>query len=60
MVKKIIKDNKNIFMCEKCCLSYKDKKWAEKCETWCKKHNSCNLKIARYSLKHIEVKDEKR
>ena len=33
-----LKINKNeiAFVCEECCLSYKDKKLAEKCEAWCK------------------------
>ena len=54
MVKDIIRDNKKIFVCEKCCLSYKEKKRAERCEAWCKEHNSCNLKFACYSLKNTE------
>lgn len=53
MVKEIIKNNKKSFMCEECCLNYKDKKWAEKCGAWCKKHKSCNLKITRCSLERI-------
>ena len=59
MVKDIIKNNEKIFICEKCCLSYKEKKWAERCEAWCKEHDSCNLKFACYSLKHIGVKNGK-
>lgn len=61
MVKNIVKENKRVFICEKCYLSYKNKNWAEKCETWCKEYNSCNLKITCYSLKHIGYpKNEKR
>ena len=50
MVKEIMKYNKKTFMCGECYLMYKDKKWAEKCEAWCKEHNSCNLHITCYSL----------
>ncbi len=48
MVKKIIGNNKTFFICEECCLNYKKKKRAEKCEAWCKEHNSCNLKVTCY------------
>ena len=50
MVKENMKNNNLVFMCEECCLGYKEKKWTEKCEAWCKKNNSCNLKITCYSL----------
>lgn len=63
MIKEVTKDNKKVFMCEECCLAYKDKQWAEKCESWCKKYNSCNLKITFYAIKgkkmNCECKKEK-
>ena len=52
----IMKDRPLAFMCGKCLLHYKDKKSAEKCETWCKKHSSCNLKTTRNSMERIEIK----
>ena len=56
-MKKInIKDDKEAFMCEECGLTYKDKKWAEKCEAWCKKYNSCNLNITSYAINKGEQK----
>ena len=36
--------------CDECLLYYKDKEIAEKCEAWCKAHNSCNLEITKQSL----------
>ncbi len=30
---------------------YKDKILAEKCEAWCKKHHSCNMKLIKYAVK---------
>jgi len=45
------KINSIYLKCEKCHLSYKDKKWAEKCEDWCKSHKSCNLKITSHAIK---------
>lgn len=50
MVREIMMGNGRYFICEECCLNYKNKKLSEKCEAWCKKHNSCNLKITCYSL----------
>jgi len=35
----------NKYICRECGFEYKDKSWAEKCEKWCKEHNSCNLEI---------------
>lgn len=44
-------NKKNLFECPECHLFYKEKKWADKCEKWCKKHKSCNLKIATHAIK---------
>ena len=41
------------YTCTICKLTYTEEKWKEKCESWCKKHPSCNLEITSYS---IEVK----
>lgn len=50
MVKEEIKHNKKHFICEECTLVYKEKRWAEKCQTWCKRHNSCNINIIQHSV----------
>jgi len=42
---------KNGYVCEECKFKYKDKIIAQKCENWCKKHKSCNLKITKYAVK---------
>jgi len=49
MVEKIRKEGRTFFQCEKCNLKYKGKEWAERCEDWCKKYNSCNIEITRHS-----------
>ncbi|HLE07299.1 MAG TPA: hypothetical protein VI933_01600 [archaeon] len=36
------------FSCKICGFAYKEKIWAEKCEAWCKKHNSCSLEITKH------------
>lgn len=55
MVKEILKKNKNknkkVFQCEECKFLYKNKETAEKCQDWCSKHKSCNLKIIKYAVK---------
>jgi len=36
---------KKLYQCEACGFHYTEKEQAEKCEAWCKEHNSCNLEI---------------
>ena len=43
-------EDKTVYMCEECGLIYKNKKIAEKCQKWCDKYKSCNLKITRNAL----------
>ncbi len=45
------KDIKKIYECPECHLKYKDKKWAEKCEVWCRENQSCNLDIIQHAEK---------
>lgn len=41
---------KRVYVCEKCKFAYKEKELAEKCELWCKNHNSCNIEITKKSV----------
>jgi hypothetical protein len=45
MVKKIEKYDKIAYVCEACGYGYGKRELAEKCETWCVAHHSCNLEI---------------
>lgn len=45
MVKTTQQENKERYLCEECGFRYKEKKWAEKCEAWCREHQSCNMEI---------------
>ncbi len=47
MVKKETIKNKEYYQCEICKFYYKEKKQAEKCQAWCDKHHSCNMKITK-------------
>jgi hypothetical protein len=40
-----------LYECKECGMKYNDKELARKCETWCKKHKSCNLEIIKHSVK---------
>ncbi len=51
MVKEINKENKRYYECKKCGLLYKDKKWAGKCDEWCKENYSCNIEITKHAIK---------
>ncbi len=42
-----------VYQCKECSLWYKDKKISEECQSWCKKHKSCNLEIIKHSIKNI-------
>jgi hypothetical protein len=44
-------ENKKLFRCSECGLQYAEKEIAEKCETWCREHKSCNLEIIKYAEK---------
>ncbi|MDA2922104.1 hypothetical protein MYX07_02425 [Patescibacteria group bacterium AH-259-L07] len=39
------------YKCPECGVLYKEKKWKDKCEAWCREHNSCNLEIIRHAVK---------
>jgi len=54
----IIKKTKEYYQCGECHMQYEEKEWAEKCETWCKEHHSCNLEIIAHAVKE-EDKFEK-
>lgn len=34
-------------------MKYKQKEWAEKCEAWCKEHQSCNLEIIAHAVRVV-------
>lgn len=51
MVKLIQNDKITLYQCEECGLSYAEKEVAEKCQAWCKEHNSCNLDIIKNAIK---------
>lgn len=39
-----------MFSCPKCGYLYKEEGLADKCEAWCKEHNSCNLEIIQHGI----------
>ena len=58
MPKVINQNNQTYYQCEECGFKYEEKEWAEKCETWCKERQSCNLEIIEHALK--QTSPEKR
>jgi len=50
MVKQIKKGDKVYYQCEICKFTYETKEWADKCENWCKEHNSCNIEITKHAV----------
>jgi predicted ATP-dependent serine protease len=47
----MVKEVKGMFQCEECGFLYKEKSWAEKCEAFCRKYNSCSLDIIKHAAK---------
>ena len=44
------KQSDTLFTCPECGLTYNEKTWAEKCEAWCKEHESCNLDVIKHAI----------
>ena len=60
MVKEETINNKTYYQCEICKFYYKEKKWAEKCEEFCKEHKACDVEIAKHAVNpEGESKEEK-
>jgi len=56
MVNKEKINNKAYYQCEICKFYYGKKKFAEKCQSWCKEHHSCNMEITKHSVNPKENK----
>jgi hypothetical protein len=50
MTRTIQKKDKELHQCEECGFQYAEKVWAEKCEAWCKEHQSCNIEITAHAI----------
>ena len=50
MVKEMHNDNKALYICGECGFAYEQKEWVEKCQQWCKHHQSCNLETTQYAV----------
>ena len=46
---------KELYKCEACGLKYAGKEWAEKCEVWCREHQSCNIEIITHAVQETEA-----
>jgi len=51
MVREIKKKNKKYFECGECGFIYKEKSWAQKCENFCDKNNSCSIEITKHAIR---------
>jgi hypothetical protein len=40
-----------VYVCEGCGFAYEEKRWAERCEEYCAKHNACSLEIISHAVK---------
>lgn len=51
MVKDIEKEDKKYYQCEECGFFYETRELAQKCEDFCREHNSCSLEITKHAIK---------
>lgn len=59
MFKSIQQQEKVLHQCGECGFRYEEKEWAEKCEAWCKEHQSCNIEITAHGLPpESDIKDD--
>ncbi len=52
-MKKVGNNTLSKYRCEDCCFDYKEQRWIEKCETFCKTIHSCIARIICYSNKKL-------
>jgi len=38
-----------LYKCKECGFKYKEKKWRDRCEDWCREHQSCSLEIMNHA-----------
>lgn len=44
------KGQNKVFVCPECGFKYKEREWAEKCQTWCKENKTCNVEIIKHAV----------
>ena len=54
MAKEVEKEKRIYFQCEECKFLYETKELAEKCESWCKEHHSCNIEITKHAIEEAK------
>jgi rubrerythrin len=54
MVKKISREEKNIFICEVCGFGYIDEETASDCENFCSANNMCSIEITKKAIYYPE------
>ncbi len=42
--------DEDLHTCEICKLRYPTRELAEKCETWCREHKTCNIEVVKYAI----------
>jgi hypothetical protein len=56
MVKEEKINGKIYWQCEICEFYYREEKWAEKCEDFCRKNNACSIEITKHAVNPKEEK----
>lgn len=47
-----------LYQCPACKLYYRDREIRDRCEAWCREHQSCNLDLVQYAVPAEELNKE--
>ncbi len=50
MVRELRKDDSTFYVCDACGFAYREKELAQRCQSWCEEHHSCNLEITEHAV----------
>jgi hypothetical protein len=50
MVSKVLRDGLSVYVCDRCRSGYSDASTADRCELWCRTHQTCNPGITKDAL----------
>ncbi|MDD1676475.1 MAG: hypothetical protein LUQ40_01920 [Methanomicrobiales archaeon] len=55
MVSKVLRDGLSVYVCDRCRHGYHDAVTAERCETWCRTHQKCNVSITEKAVGQLDT-----
>jgi len=56
VIEELLGEGDIICACGECGFKYTNKKWAEKCEKYCKGHKKCSIEIVKHAMNYKDKK----